>query len=272
MTGEERGALETRTGDAMPDRHPSTSPSGHAYGPPATDQQWAIFHRDMAPREAWQPEYSERVGLEHYRDLAGQAPSAAESRLTIERHGHTIEVDARGVSIDGQRVPGVSPPTATEARLPGDPYNSQALQITDRGAVVVHGRIVASVAVGQEPRLYGDRAPAWARGAGHTVVADQGGLSIDGQRVSDQILPPPVGHAPLRITDKGTVTWCVEKQEDGRTVRRHEPVADLIPNPKRPDLDPVVRGRAAAADHRTPEPAERHHPPAEIDFDEEIDL
>lgn len=109
MTGEERGALETRTGDAMPDRHPSTSPSGHAYGPPATDQQWAIFHRDMAPREAWQPEYSERVGLEHYRDLAGQAPSAAESRLTIERHGHTIEVDARGVSIDGQRVPGVSP-------------------------------------------------------------------------------------------------------------------------------------------------------------------
>ncbi|WP_406332436.1 hypothetical protein [[Kitasatospora] papulosa] len=268
MTADAR-PLETAMEETRPERHPSIAASGHAYGPPASDQEWAHLHRDMAPRQSWQAEHDERVGLQRYRDLADRAPSAAESRLVMERHGHTIEVDHRGLLIDGQRVPGVTPPTTTEARLPGDPYLAQALQVTDRGAVVVHGRVVASVAPQQEPRLYGTQAAAWARGAGHTVVADGSGLLLDGQRISDVALPAPVGHAPLRIDDRGTVTWCVEKTVDGRTKRVHQPIASIY-NARRPDQAPVIYGERPTPE-KAPEPQPSHAIAVEFD-DEEIDL
>ncbi|WP_393101420.1 hypothetical protein [Streptomyces sp. LN325] len=238
----------------MPDRHPSISPSGRPYGPPATEKQWAELHRDMFPRESWQPDHDERIGLGRGRDYEAVAPTAAEAALTLERHGHMVQLDAQGLSIDGKRVPGSTLPTKVETRLPGDPYNSQAFQVTDQGAVVLHGRIVAQLQAGAEPRLYGDAAPAWARGAGHTVVADARGLSIDGQRVSDQPLSPPVGHSPLRINNDGTVTWCVEVEEDDKKKRKHEPIADLTP---KKGTSPVVRQRGAKQAHRQAEEAER---------------
>ncbi|MFE7268176.1 hypothetical protein ACFU9B_40265 [Streptomyces sp. NPDC057592] len=263
--------LETATDQTRPARHHTIAASGRPYGAPATDQEWARLHRDMAPRESWQPDHDERVGLQRYRDLAAMAPAPAESRLVMERHGHIIEMDHRGLLIDGRRVPGVTPPTATETRLPGDPYRAQALQVTDRGAVVVHGRIVASVTPDQDPTVYGQQAPAWARGSGHTVVADGQGLLVDGQRVSDMALPPPVGHAPLRIDDQGTVTWCEERRTaEGKTKRVHKPIASVY-NPRRPDQAPVIYGEPSTPE-KSPEPQQRPAADIRFDDDEEIDL
>lgn len=105
----------------MPGRHPLISPSGQPYGPPATDRQRAELHRNMAPRESWDFEHDERIGLGRARDYAGVAPIAAEASLTVERHGHTVQLDSKGLLIDGKRVPGTTAPTGAETASRGTP-------------------------------------------------------------------------------------------------------------------------------------------------------
>lgn len=257
---EERNLLATGTEATRPDVTPE-------YGQPASEQEWARLHRDMAPRAAHQFEHDERVGLGRLRDWEDRTPTAAESALTVDRHGHTVRVDSRGLSIDGQRVSS-RPLSRGEASQPGDPYHSNAFQVTDGGAVVYHGRVVAALARDREPVLYGEQAPAWARGAGHTVVVDSRGILIDGQRVAEQPMSPPgTGTSPVRIG------------KDGQVYYAGEVIAQLTPNPKNPDLPPVVTLRTSAAEEpkpkpSTPEPApsQRHLSLVEPLPDDDLDI
>ncbi|MFM9625063.1 hypothetical protein ACKI14_44985 [Streptomyces turgidiscabies] len=234
-SAEERNLLATQT--------EATRPAvTREYGQPASEREWARLHRDMAPRASHQFEHDERIGLTRLRDWDDRTPTAAESALTVERHGHTVQVDSRGLLIDGQRVSS-RPITRSEASQPGDPYHSNVFQVTDGGAVVYHGRIVAALARDREPVLYGEQAPAWARGAGHTVVVDGRGILIDGQRVAEQPMPAPgTGTSPVRIG------------KDGQVYYAGQVIAQLTPNPKNPDLPPVVTLQSAAAQEPQPKP------------------
>ncbi|MEJ8662297.1 hypothetical protein [Streptomyces sp. MS1.AVA.4] len=65
-------------------------------------------------------------------------------RLTIERHGHRVSLDHRGVSIDGQRV------------VRDDPSKGEhGFQITALGAVLYRGEEVAAI----EPSPHGTTNP-----------------------------------------------------------------------------------------------------------------
>ncbi|MFI8784718.1 hypothetical protein ACIGQC_29720 [Streptomyces albidoflavus] len=57
------------------------------------------------------------------------------ARLTIEQSGHTISLDHRGVSINGQRI------------VRDDPARGDAhgFQVTDRGSVMYRGQEVAAI-------------------------------------------------------------------------------------------------------------------------------
>ncbi|MFI1734919.1 hypothetical protein ACH40E_38050 [Streptomyces acidicola] len=233
---EQRNLLATGTEATRP-----TSPK--EYGPPPSEQEWARLHRDTPPRAAYDFEYDERIGLTRLRDWEDRMPTAAESKLTVERHGHTVVVDSQGLLIDGQRV-NSRPLTKGEAKQPGDPYHSNAFQVTDAGAVVYHGRVVAALAPDREPILYGEQAPAWGRGAGHTVVVDHRSILIDGERVAEQPMPPP---------GKGPNPVLIGK--DGQVFYAGQAIAKLTPNPKNPDVPPVVTLRPAATQEPEPEPA-----------------
>lgn len=135
------------------------------------------------------------------------------------------------------------PLTRGQAAEPGDPYHSSAFQVTDGGAVVYHGRIVAALTRDRHPVLYGEQAPAWARGAGHTVVVDSRGILIDGQRVAEQQMPPP-----------GSSTSPVRIGKDGQVYYAGQVIAQLTPNPKNPDLPPVVTLRSAGPEEPEPKP------------------
>ncbi|MCX4462415.1 hypothetical protein OOK58_59085 [Streptomyces sp. NBC_01728] len=259
-SAEERNLLATKTEATRP-----AVPK--QYGPPASEQEWAELHRDMAPRSAYQFDRDERIGLTRLRDWEDRTPSAAESALTVERHGHTVKVDSRGLLIDGQRVSS-RPLTKNEAAQPGDPYHSSAFQVTDAGAVVYHGRVVAALARDREPLLYGEQAPAWARGAGHTVVVDSRGILIDGQRVAQQPMPPPGnGNTPVRIG------------KDGRVFYGDQVIANLTPNPKDPAVPPIVTLQPTHGEEAEPKTAAPEPPPAiphqrqqEIGIDEDMEI
>lgn len=55
--------------------------------------------------------------------------------LTIERHGHTVSLDHRGLSIDGHRVIRDDPSKGDE----------HGFQVTEQGAVLYRGQEVASL-------------------------------------------------------------------------------------------------------------------------------
>ncbi|MFK0109309.1 hypothetical protein [Streptomyces sp. NPDC091217] len=161
----------------------------------------------MAPRASWRYDTDERIGLGRFSDYRAIMPTAAQSLLTVERHGHTIVVDGQGLLIDGRRVSS-RPLTMTEAKAVTDPYISPAFQVTDGGAVVFHGRIVAALKRGTEPRIYGPDGPCWARGAGHTIVVDRHAIYVDGQCVRSQPMPlAPPGSRPLWIATDGRVFY-----------------------------------------------------------------
>ncbi|MEV6669948.1 hypothetical protein [Streptomyces sp. NPDC051162] len=188
----------------------------------------------MAPRESWVADTGPAcIGLHtpaEWRARGGREPSPTESRMVVERHGHTVVVSHDGLTIDGQRVSS-RPPTPAEAKWAGDPYTSPAFQTTDSGAVVYHGRIVAHLRPDRPPVLYGAAAPAWARGAGHTVVVDPRGLYIDGVQVAEHPMPAPVDsdNCPLRIA------------KDGRVFYSGRLIAELTPNPRDPAAPPRLR-------------------------------
>jgi hypothetical protein len=232
------GTTETRTERTQPARDPRLSPSGAPYGPPESPEQWARLHAEMTARASWTPEHgTAHIGLHSYaewRARGGWEPSPAECRLVVERHGHTVAVGHDGLRVDGQLV-SPRPPTKAEAKTAGDPYNFPAFQVTPAGAVVYHGRIVAHLESGQDPVLFGESAPVWARGAGHTVVIDHRGLCVDGVRVADHPMPPPgPGDTPARITRDGRVFYA------GRLI------AELTPDAKNPAAPPRL--------HLQPEP------------------
>lgn len=180
---------------------------GSRYGPPASEQEWARLHAEMAPRASWRYDTDERIGLGRFSDYRPSMPTAAQSRLTVERHGHTVTVDSRGLLINGRRVSD-RPLTKSEAKAVTDPYVSSAFQVTDGGAVVFHGRIAAALKPGTPAQIYGPNGPCWARGAGHTVVVDHHAVYVDGQCVhSGPTGPVPPGNRPLWIADDGRVFY-----------------------------------------------------------------
>jgi hypothetical protein len=59
-----------------------------------------------------------------------------QSRLTVERHGHEVSLDHRGVSLDGRRIVRDDPSRGGE----------HGFQLTEEGSVLYRGREVAAIA------------------------------------------------------------------------------------------------------------------------------
>ncbi|MEU9796931.1 hypothetical protein AB0E27_41410 [Streptomyces sparsogenes] len=99
--------------------------------------------RGMYPRYYEDGEGSWR---EHTRDDWQQ------QRLVVERMGHEVAVDHRGLLIDGRRIVadgGLGPSDAL--RQGEDPSKSPAFQILTGGSVVYHGRVVAELSRTRSP-------------------------------------------------------------------------------------------------------------------------
>ncbi|NUS83120.1 MAG: hypothetical protein HOY75_10300 [Streptomyces sp.] len=227
---------------------------GHRYGAPASEREWARLHAQMAPPASWRYDTDERIGLDRFSDYRPVMPTLTEVRLTVERHGHTVTLDCRGLLVNGRRVSS-RPLTTTEARAVTDPYVSSAFQVTEAGAVVYHGRIVAALKPDAEPVIYGPDGPCWARGAGHTVVVDRHGIYVDGQRVHTAPTGPvPPGNRPLWIAHDGRVFYG--EREIARVHPDHGADHTTFPTtaPSAPKQPPARKPRRTTAKTAAVEP------------------
>ncbi|MCQ8194662.1 hypothetical protein [Streptomyces rugosispiralis] len=82
-------------------------------------------------------------------------------RMVVQRRGHEVAVDHRGLTIDGRRIvsdSGLGPQDAVPPTA--DPRHSTAFQVLDNGAVVYKNRIVAELTGGQLT-VHGADGPVW---------------------------------------------------------------------------------------------------------------
>ncbi|WP_332011269.1 hypothetical protein [Streptomyces anulatus] len=87
--------------------------------------------------------------------------TAAFGRLVRQWRGHTVEVSAKGLSIDGRTVD-PAPLTERDAVKPAeDPRAHPSLQFLDGGSLVYRGHVQAEVHPGQEVTVHGPRGAEW---------------------------------------------------------------------------------------------------------------